>query len=51
VSRALRVEMTAAIITATTPTAGYSERPTAGGGMRVTAVVAGSVKAAAVWCR
>src|SRR5207245_859318 len=51
VIRTLRVEINAPIITATTPTTGYSQRPTADGGVGVAAVIAGPVKAVAVWCR
>src|SRR5204863_4223201 len=45
VSRTLRVEINAPIITATTPAAGYSQRPTADRGVGVAAMVAGPVKA------
>src|SRR5689334_18141674 len=51
VIRTLRVEIKAPITTATTPTAGYSQRPAAGRGVGVAAIVAGSVKAVAVSCR
>jgi hypothetical protein len=50
VSRALRVEMNAPIITATTPTTGYSERGTTEGGIAA-AVVADKLIGAAAWCR
>src|SRR6266404_6248834 len=43
VIRTLRVEINAPIITATTPTTGYSQRLVAGGGNGAAGVVAGSV--------
>ena len=51
VSRALRVEMTAPIITATTPTAGYSQRPIAGSGIGAAAAAPDTLMALALWCR
>jgi DHA2 family multidrug resistance protein len=49
VSRALRVEMIAPIMTATTPTAGYSQRPIAGSGIGAAAAAPDTVMAVAVW--
>jgi hypothetical protein len=43
--------MTAPIITATTPTAGYSLHPIAASGIGAAAAAPDTVIAVAVWCR